>query len=89
MLAKRKGLDRSLSSLVVFIYAGETEMSPEKGGRVQTPLKKETHPDPLHHEADVANVLELGALIDGVDGLHVTGDLKRQHTDSSFHAPHV
>lgn len=40
----------------------------------------ETHPDSLHHEADVANVLELGALVDGVNGLDVAGDLEQQHT---------
>lgn len=37
----------------------------------------ETHPDSFHHEADVADVLELGPLIDGINGLDVTGDLKQ------------
>lgn len=44
---------------------------------MQTSPQNEAHPDPLHHEADVADVLELGALVDGVDGLDVAGDLKR------------
>lgn len=79
MLAKRNGLERSLSSLVVFIYGRIAELSGGKGKRANFTLKrkKEAHPDPFHHEADVADVLELGALIDGVDGLDVTGDLKR------------
>lgn len=37
----------------------------------------ETHPDSFHHEADVADVLELGALVDGINSLDVTGDLKQ------------
>lgn len=37
-----------------------------------------TYPDPLDHKADVADALEVCALIDRVDGLHVTGDLLEQ-----------
>lgn len=36
----------------------------------------ETHPDSFHHEADVADAHEVGALVDGVDGLDVAGDLR-------------
>lgn len=39
----------------------------------------ETHPDSLHHEADVADAHEVGALVDGVDGLDVAGDLRGRH----------
>ena len=35
-----------------------------------------THPDPFHHEADVANAHEVCALVDGIDGLHMAGDLR-------------
>lgn len=35
-----------------------------------------THPDSFHHEADVADALKVCALIDGVDGFHVTGNLR-------------
>lgn len=38
----------------------------------------ETHPDSFHHEADVANAHEVGPLIDGIDGLDMTGDLKER-----------
>lgn len=69
-------MERSRSSLVVFIYERIAGLS-KTTGNVQSSPKREAHPDPFHHEADVADVLELGALIDGVDGLDVTGDLKR------------
>lgn len=35
-----------------------------------------THPDSFHHEADVADALKVCALIYGVDGLHMTGNLQ-------------
>lgn len=41
----------------------------------------ETHPDSFHHEADVADAHEVGALVDGVDGLDVAGDLRGRHAD--------
>lgn len=37
--------------------------------------ESETYPDPFHHEADVADAHEVRALIDGVNGLDVAGDL--------------
>ena len=37
-----------------------------------------THPDPFHHEADVTDAHEVCGLIDGVDSLHVAGDLQRK-----------
>ena len=37
-----------------------------------------THPDPLHHEADVANAHEVRALVDSIDGFHMAGDLRRK-----------
>lgn len=40
-----------------------------------------THPDSFHHEADVADSHEVGALVDGVDGLDVAGDLRGRHAD--------
>lgn len=39
----------------------------------------DTDPDSFHHEADVADAHEVGALVDGVDGLDVAGDLRRRH----------
>lgn len=36
----------------------------------------ETHPDSFHHEADVADAHEVGALVDGVNGLDMAGDLR-------------
>lgn len=41
MLAKRNGLERSLSSLVVFIYGRIAELSGGKGKRANFTLKKE------------------------------------------------
>lgn len=35
-----------------------------------------THPDPFHHEADVANAHEVCALIDSINRFDMTGDLK-------------
>lgn len=35
-----------------------------------------THSDPFHHEADVANTHEVCTLINSINGLHMTGDLK-------------
>jgi len=46
-----------------------------------------THPDPFHHEADVADPNKVCALIDGIDGLDVTGDLKQTHTHA--HTEHT
>lgn len=44
--------------------------------------ESETYPDPFHHEADVADAHEVRALIDGINGLDVAGDLNEWHTDS-------
>lgn len=41
----------------------------------------ETHPDSFHHEADVADAHEVGALVDGVNGLDMAGDLRGQNAD--------
>lgn len=35
-----------------------------------------TYPDPFHHEADVVNAHKVCALIDGINGLDMTGYLK-------------
>lgn len=40
-----------------------------------------TYPDSFHHEADVTNAHEVCALIDGINGLHMTGDLDDEDTD--------
>lgn len=77
MLANWNGLERSFSSLVVFICTRGTRKSAKTKGNVQPFPEAETHPDSFHHEADVADVLELGPLIDGINGLDVTGDLKQ------------
>lgn len=37
--------------------------------------EEKTHSDPFHHEADVANAHEVSALVDGIDGSDMTGDL--------------
>lgn len=52
-------------------------MNKDTGQRQTFAFTMETHSDSLDHEADVANVLELGALVDGIDGLDVTGDLSK------------
>lgn len=39
---------------------------------------QETHPDPFHHETDVANAHEVCTLIDGINSFDMTGDLKQR-----------
>ena len=66
------------------IRGGGTEASgtspftkdPFRKTTVQMVYSSYTHPDPLHHEADVANAHEVRALVDGIDGLHMAGDLR-------------
>lgn len=62
---------------MVFIYTRRTGTSATQRDKRKPLPEGETHPDSFHHEADVADVLELGALVDGINGLDVTGDLKQ------------
>ena len=46
---------------------------------VKTPFPN-THPDSLHHEADVSDALEVCTLVDGVNSFDMAGDLQT-HTE--------
>lgn len=42
------------------------------------------HPDPFHHEADVSDAHEVCALVNGVDGSYMTGDLRRKRRGEDY-----
>lgn len=95
MLGKRKGLERSFSSVVVLICGSRgATVRPDKDGGKYSDYRVsashgerereklgETHPDSFHHETDVSDAHEVGALVDGVDGFDVAGDLRVRRAD--------
>lgn len=47
----------------------------------RTHLNDSTHPNSFHHEADISDAQKVCDLVNRVDRLHVTGDLKKRNDD--------